>query len=219
MLICHRLPQLPRLLNWTLLLVAVLNLIDGAKAAIIADQEARKACPHYQQMQCMLDISEKACEPDEDPLPLVQWHAQESVWLCCCPLPYKPCHVSAMDKTCMSSVQKHLATTATSRPLLVEGLQRVRGELRTAGGAACDSLAKEQPLSVCGHEAKPPQKRSLAREDLFCEMLTWQLEELGDGDPGEFKRNGCTYSAKHKASQAKGSKRKGGRLKEPKPEL
>merc|ERR1719150_2653702 len=90
---------------------------------------------------------------------------------------------------------------------MVDGLQMARGEMRRAGGDACAALAPEAPRSLCGHEGQPPQDRSLLREDLFCEMLTWQLEELGDGDPAEFERNFCPFDAA--AAAEDGDSRKG----------
>jgi len=60
---------------------------------------------------------------------------------------------------------------------------------------------------MCGFEAQPRKARSLARQDLFCEMLTWQWEELGDGDQSEFAGNGCPMIAANQALN--GDKRKG----------
>mmetsp|Transcript_96337 Transcript_96337/g.300114 ORF Transcript_96337/g.300114 Transcript_96337/m.300114 type:complete len:88 (+) Transcript_96337:2-265(+) len=77
--------------------------------------------------------------------------------------------------------------------------------MREAGGEACAALAASEPLSACGSAAAPPVERSVARADLFCEMLTWQREELGDGNAEEFKNNGCPWPAK----QGDGADRKG----------
>eukprot|EP00927_Polykrikos_kofoidii_P011467 TRINITY_DN14877_c0_g1_i1.p1 TRINITY_DN14877_c0_g1~~TRINITY_DN14877_c0_g1_i1.p1 ORF type:complete len:205 (-),score=34.55 TRINITY_DN14877_c0_g1_i1:76-690(-) len=187
------------------------------EANAIADVTRRKACPHYQQMQCLLDISEKACEPDEEPLPLLDWNERESVWLCCCPLPYKPCKADQMDQVCLKSVNEHLAASKvkTSSELLA-GLQKARGAMRAHGGEQCAALAPEEPLSICGFAASPPQSRSLERQDLFCEMVTWQWEELGDGNPVEFKNNGCKFE---KAAKGNGNERKGQQLDGAKVEL
>mmetsp|Transcript_6219 Transcript_6219/g.9638 ORF Transcript_6219/g.9638 Transcript_6219/m.9638 type:complete len:169 (-) Transcript_6219:65-571(-) len=166
-------------------------------------------------MQCMLDIAEKACEPDEEPLPLLRWEEPESVWLCCCPEPYKACKRHEMDTTCLQSVTRHLSKDKiTTRSLFVQGLQMARGRMRKVGGEKCSSLASPKPLSVCGSEGAPKKSRSLDREDLFCEMVTWQWEELGDGNPEEFGRNGCVFDEAAQAG-AGASSRKGGKLAEP----
>merc|ERR1712113_777320 len=91
----------------------------------------RKACPYYQHMSCLLDISEKACEPDEEPLPLLDWSAVESVWLCCCPEPYKPCKKSEMNEVCLEAVGEHLSKDAINdKPAMVFGLQKARGQMQ-----------------------------------------------------------------------------------------
>eukprot|EP00416_Gambierdiscus_australes_P028006 CAMPEP_0171065732 /NCGR_PEP_ID=MMETSP0766_2-20121228/7016_1 /TAXON_ID=439317 /ORGANISM="Gambierdiscus australes, Strain CAWD 149" /LENGTH=204 /DNA_ID=CAMNT_0011521855 /DNA_START=41 /DNA_END=655 /DNA_ORIENTATION=+ len=179
-------------------------------AATIASRADRLACPHYQHMQCMLDISEKACEPDEEALPLLDWETTESVWLCCCPKPYTACVKGQMNKACLNSVTTYLGKDKiTSRARLVEGLQRARGSLREAGGEQCSKLAPQEPLSVCGFEAVPKKRRSLDREDLFCEMLTWQWEELGDGDKAEFSQNHCAFDKRAKAGMGSEDRKNG----------
>merc|ERR1712232_1543348 len=146
-------------------LVFLLALVRLDKVAAIESKEARTACPYYQNMQCLLDISEKACEPDESPIELLQWNAQESIWLCCCPLPYKACKKEEMDTKCIEVVKEHLPSTITERAQMVIGLQKARGLMRKAGGDKCTALAPEEPLSVCGFEAAIKKQRSLDRED------------------------------------------------------
>merc|ERR1712232_1399045 len=108
---------------------------DGAESKVsktggIASKSDRHACPYYQHMQCLLDISEKACEPDEEPLPLLEWTGQESVWLCSCPLPYKACSKSAMNPVCLAAVGEHLSKAKVkSRSDMVAGLQEARGQM------------------------------------------------------------------------------------------
>merc|ERR1719281_1976334 len=97
---------------------------------------------------------------------------------------------------------------------MVVGLQRARGMIQKAEGAPCLSLAPEEPLSVCGFEAEPKKQRSLDRQDLFCEMVTWQWEELGDGNPGEFKSNGCAF-VKEAQGKKTSARKKGGVLPPP----
>lgn len=195
-------------------LVAFLPALSVAK---IASQISRRKCPTYQNMGCLLDIAEKICEPDEDPMALKQWGNEESVWLCCCPEPYKPCFEDEMDKVCLKGLQEHV-TKANDKAALIAAVQKVRGALRETGGEECNVLAAEEPSSVCGFQAKPKLQRALAREDLFCEMLTWQLEELGDGNAAEFKKNNCPYKKKDRAGK-KSDQRKGGKLDGSRPEL
>ena len=63
---------------------------------------------------------------------------------------------------------------------------------------------------VCGSEVG--RERSIARQELFCEMAVWQWEELGDGDDGELDDNGCVLDPSTKASVRMGNARKGLRL-------
>merc|ERR1712096_530134 len=114
-----------------------------------------------------------------------------------------------MNAVCLEAVKEHLsAETVTSRPDMVKGLQKARGKMKQASADACSSLAPEEPLSVCGFEGQPPKQRSMDREDLFCEMVTWQWEELGDGNPEEFKASNCVFDEKAKApSERRAAKR------------
>jgi len=200
-----------------LLLLLALGLWPG-RAGGIAPTKERRACPHYQQAGCMLDVLEKACEPDEGPAAAhLEMHREESIYMCCCPAPYRRCAAEERSPSCDRAVKEFIHPLGALRDVtpqkLGEALQRARGRVLADGGGACEVLAPQEPLSRCGHEASPPVKRSLEREDLFCEMLTWQFEELGDGNPDEFKRNNCPYVRSRKAKAGKGKDaRKGQRL-------
>merc|ERR1712125_223826 len=112
----------------------------------------------------------------------------------------------------MGGVSEFLsAETVTSRPAMVKGLQLARGKMQQAGGDACTALAPAEPLSTCGFDGSPPRQRSLHRNDLFCEMVTWQWEELGGGNPREFATNNCNFDKKAKAGPGTNA-RKGGIL-------
>uniref|UniRef100_A0A7S4UPT4 Uncharacterized protein n=1 Tax=Alexandrium monilatum TaxID=311494 RepID=A0A7S4UPT4_9DINO len=170
--------------------------LHGVAGGIIAPEEERQACPTYQQMTCFLDVLEKACAGDEaPPFELIQKNSVESAWLCCCPLPYKQCEQGERDASCDAAFAKYLEPLGESDGAVAirNGLQQVRGALREAGGEPCKAMAPADPLTTCGSEAAPPMERSVVREDLFCEMLTWQREELGDGNFEEFKANGCPW--------------------------
>jgi len=162
----------------------------------IASQEQRRACPHYQRMGCLLDVMEKTCEPDEGPAAMqLQMHKTESLYMCCCPTPYKSCAAEERSPACDRAFKEfiHPLGAGVTPQKLGDAIQKVRGRMLADGGEACAMLAQEQPLSKCGHQGSPPVKRSLERADLFCEMLTWQWEELGDGNPDEFMRNNCPF--------------------------
>eukprot|EP00418_Pyrodinium_bahamense_P008328 CAMPEP_0179110336 /NCGR_PEP_ID=MMETSP0796-20121207/51488_1 /TAXON_ID=73915 /ORGANISM="Pyrodinium bahamense, Strain pbaha01" /LENGTH=203 /DNA_ID=CAMNT_0020808465 /DNA_START=92 /DNA_END=703 /DNA_ORIENTATION=- len=185
--------------------------LDGVHAGPIASEAERKACPFYQQMTCLLDVMEKACEPDEGPPHgLIAKGSTESAWMCCCPMPYEACKKAERAGSCDAAFGRFVeplgpSSTATD---IREALQRVRGAMRKAGGEPCEALAAEEPLSTCGFEASPQVERSLARTDLFCEMLTWQREELGDGNEEEFSAHGCPWPTR----TGEGDNRKGTRL-------
>ena len=52
---------------------------------IIFSPEERRSCPLFQQIGCVSDVLEKACEPDETP-DFVEKTGLESIWMCCCPV-------------------------------------------------------------------------------------------------------------------------------------
>jgi len=190
--------------------------LSAAVADIVMPAKSlREQCPYYQQMGCLLDIAEKACEPDEgDPRTLIDHKSPESVWLCCCDKPYAECSRKDGSATCNAALDAHFKPLVKvgdpSRREVLSALQAARGELKKAGGDQCSVFAEEEPRSACGFQAEPPVKRSLERADLFCEMLTWQWEELGDGNAKEFKAHGCPFIKKDKGKG--GDSRKGGVL-------
>eukprot|EP00746_Dinoflagellata_sp_MGD_P014453 gnl/MRDRNA2_/MRDRNA2_131675_c0_seq1.p1 gnl/MRDRNA2_/MRDRNA2_131675_c0~~gnl/MRDRNA2_/MRDRNA2_131675_c0_seq1.p1 ORF type:complete len:211 (-),score=34.16 gnl/MRDRNA2_/MRDRNA2_131675_c0_seq1:109-741(-) len=190
------------------------NIREAYGRELIASRVDRGQCPHWQHMGCILDTLEKACEPDGGDIPtLVEKTQTESVWMCCCPKPYQACPKNQRNGVCHSAMMEHIEphiANPGSQHEFITALQRVRSALRDSGGPACDVLASKEPVSVCGHTGTPEVKRSISRPDLFCEMLTWQWEELGDGDPSEFEANGCPFIATDQAQD--GEARKGQHL-------
>lgn len=186
----------------------------GSSGKLIAVMSSRKKCKHWQQMGCLLDAFEKACgdEPASSASGLMKKTSTESIWMCCCPTPYKACDKSERVAACDTAMKKHIGgnNNLSGGNSFINALQNVRADLRKAGGQACNVLAPKKPLSVCGKAAHPKVTRSIGRADLFCEMLSWQWEELGDGNQPEFHSNGCPYIKSHKG--ANGNSRKGGRL-------
>ncbi|CAE8584117.1 unnamed protein product, partial [Polarella glacialis] len=160
------------------------------------EQADRYACPHYQEMGCLLDAFEKTCEEGEDMSELLGMHGTESVWMCCCPMPYQKCRKEDRSRSCdlaFRDIILPLGTRDVNKTLLRSSLLEVRGRLQRAGGAPClTALAPADPVTdSCGQTLTPRLERSLPREELFCELLAWQWEELGDGRPEEFRKNNC----------------------------
>jgi len=181
----------------------------GTFALALAPMQERRACPHWQHMACLLDTAEKQCSSDGSGLEVLSWTQAESVWMCCCPLPYQSCDWSGLVQPCYAAVVEHLGPLtgggSTQSELLV-ALQRARADLRRTGGEPCQVLAEELPHSRCGFEASPQVDRPLERSDLMCEMLAWQMEELGDGDSTEFKRIDCPYTEDSRARDGEARK-------------
>merc|ERR1712159_282086 len=112
--------------------------------------------------------------------------------MCCCPSPYAPCKRSERDQRCDQAMHKHLAGSITKENA-VEKLQLVRSELWRADPRCQQFFANPEPISKCGYETY--EERSVDRADLFCETVTWQWEQLGDGNEAELERNDCPIPA------------------------
>eukprot|EP00747_Dinoflagellata_sp_TGD_P187244 gnl/TRDRNA2_/TRDRNA2_44798_c0_seq1.p1 gnl/TRDRNA2_/TRDRNA2_44798_c0~~gnl/TRDRNA2_/TRDRNA2_44798_c0_seq1.p1 ORF type:complete len:209 (-),score=24.49 gnl/TRDRNA2_/TRDRNA2_44798_c0_seq1:70-696(-) len=167
----------------------------------IASKAKRRACSTWQHQGCLLDAMEKLCEEDIIGASTGPFKPDglESVYMCCCPEPYLPCNRSTISQVCLTSLNASLSNLFSSDSKVtpnqaMHALQQVRADLLVAGGThECEAVfAKPEPMTGgCGDD--PTHRRSLDRADLFCEMLTWQLEELGDGDRFEFEGNGCPF--------------------------
>lgn len=195
-----------------LLLCAVLPRTTGA------------TCSHRQQMGCILDVLEKTCAGDEGPVALwLERHSVESAWMCCCPKPYGPCskdeRLPACDAAFLEFVEPVIAAPKPSDRSVREALVHVWTHLRDTGSESCAggnganasaSALQEFNDAICGSEATPPVRRSLADNELFCEMISWQWEELGDGNQREIAENSCQDRLGAKADH--GDARKGHRL-------
>eukprot|EP00927_Polykrikos_kofoidii_P039205 TRINITY_DN33635_c0_g1_i1.p1 TRINITY_DN33635_c0_g1~~TRINITY_DN33635_c0_g1_i1.p1 ORF type:complete len:742 (-),score=84.95 TRINITY_DN33635_c0_g1_i1:78-2303(-) len=195
----------------TCLFVVVINVpaIISTNVTGLASVEKRRGCQFWTHMGCLLDSLEKLCTGTEAH-DLLMPSSYESVWMCCCPQPYQACDEIAFDHDCRSALSTFVGPLFSFPGDLAAALQRARGELRAIGGKPCEVLAPEEPLSRCGNEPNPPLDRSLERGDLFCEAVTWQLEELGDGVVEEFRQNGCKANFTLRAVD--GEQRKGQRL-------
>lgn len=187
-----------------------LALATVALCSIIHSPTERHACPHYQQIGCLSDTLEKACLSDEE-LSFTMKTEVESVWMCCCPRPYQACSREERSKTCDDAMFKHMAAVEGSenRVQIQKAIQATRGDLVQSSEQCTRAFAPAKPISVCGSDMG--LARSIGRVDLFCETVTWQWEELGDGNPDEFRANKCPVPTTPMA-HASGAKRKGARL-------
>jgi len=191
-------------------LLVLTLVVATASCSNIHTAAGRLSCPHYQHIGCLSDTLEKSCESDEG-LGFVSQTARESVWMCCCPKPYAACDKSARDASCDAAMAKYMTplTASTDRLKIREGIQLTRGAL-VAHGSCKDHFAPALPISTCGKDEG--KSRSIARADLFCETVTWQWEQLGDGNPDELKANSCPIPATARPSPQIGNARKGNQL-------
>lgn len=185
---------------------------------VLGTPAERRTCPHFQAMNCFVDLLEKICEKE---LEVLGKDVEESVWMCCCPEPYKHCTAQDVKRNpqCLAALQKHVAPLDASGrsdadvTAAMNALQNARGDLRAAAiatNANCATyFADPLPLTKCGQDTVG---RTVERNDIFCETITWQYEELGDGNPDEFKTNGCVLPATQ-ADSTQGVARKNGFLK------
>jgi len=170
----------------------------------------RRQCKYWQQSGCFLDVLEKICSPEGAMAKVIKDELNpqgpEDLFLCCCPLPYKRCQPHEMDQDCYHHLKERFPSNSikdTSQIDVVRGVQHVRATLLLKDQDCTQYLAPTSPISACSKISPMPFKRV----DLICELLTWQWEELGDGDKAEFGRINCPYVVAHKAKN--GDERKG----------
>jgi len=159
-------------------------------------------CPYYQASGCILDQLEKACESDGRPK--MSPEAKESVWMCCCPEPYIACGAEEADAFCMETL-KGLSQDKMSIDSEFDqnDLMLLRSQLLATSPDCFDFVHSRAKKARCGQWASN-------MPTLMCEMLTWQWEELGDGDQGEFDQYRCPLVLKNGAMD--GDHRKSQRL-------
>lgn len=188
-----------------------LTLYSIVTSYTIADRAARDACPFWNAMGMLLDAGEIFCESADAVQERWEPLATESVAFVCCPKPYKPCSVAERVPKCDDVVAPYLAVDPSSldQNSAMERLQQARGALMKAD-PACASFSTEEPHTGCGVEkrsATDNQPRAFERADLFCEMMLWQSEQLGDGNEAEFKANECPYNGVVADDSSRKSKR------------
>lgn len=175
--------------------------------------EERRQCRHWQAVGCLSDGLEKLCESksDDHSRMLLRPDAGENLWFCCCPRPYEPCTAAQRSKRCdtvLLDAFRGLAGKKTTTREVVKGVLRARHAFREDDPKCAAVLTskdyvvnpgatgKSKKKAYCGKEAVPPLTRAVAHHGVFCETVTWQWEELGDGDENEFRANGCPIPKK-----------------------
>lgn len=170
-------------------------------------------CRLWEHLSCLLDAFEKTCLPDTDLQEMLSPRGVESVWMCCCPEPYKPCATNMLNSLCLETLVRHIGPIMNEDRALrpVQPLQAARAELRVEGGELCEGTADGLPMARCGPLGDNGKAiRPFSRKDLTCELLAWQLEELGDGNQAEFEKSGCVFVEGVRGKD--GEHRKGNRL-------
>ena len=191
----------------------------------IRSYQDRRRCRYWQQSGCLLDTMEKLCEGETEPTDLVTSTGQENIHLCCCPQPYKACRRSEADQFCLQLIGKYFLSSgankmdaskhgpeskdtdnSNSREVFLQNVQTIRNELLASESNCMSLLASPEPWVQC---SMVPSSKPFTRHDLICEMLTWQWEELGDGNNEEFRKINCPFIEKDKAVAEDGAQRKG----------
>jgi len=169
---------------------AALPAVDPPKFAV-AERSAREACPYWNAIGVLDDHLELMCEGGQEFEFAFKPDGVESLAMACCPTPYKACALSERVAGCdaliapLFMVDIHSATAEQALMMV----QKVRGVLRDAD-KKCHVLPAEEPHVKCGGS---PTVAAFDRPDIFCEMMLWQSEQLGDGGENEYNRNGCPW--------------------------
>merc|ERR1719409_1294313 len=124
--------------------------------------------------------------------------------MACCPEPYKACEVGQRVAGCDDLISPIIGIDGATvgKQEAYKLVQRARGALRDAD-EKCRGLGEMLPFAECGSETGA----AFNRPDIFCEMMLWQSEQLGDGNEAEYKTNGCPWPGSLKFNQARHSGR------------
>eukprot|EP00929_Paragymnodinium_shiwhaense_P035820 TRINITY_DN19295_c0_g1_i1.p1 TRINITY_DN19295_c0_g1~~TRINITY_DN19295_c0_g1_i1.p1 ORF type:complete len:207 (-),score=39.52 TRINITY_DN19295_c0_g1_i1:58-678(-) len=180
--------------------IALLASLWSASAGEVASRADREACPYWKAVGVLSDLIEISCG-GERPKGLLDPMTRESPALACCPEPYGACEISERVAGCDETIVpilKAAGSTASSEAWR-GALQRARGAL-VAADPKCSVLAPEQPHATCKGE------NLAGRNDIYCEMMLFQTEQLGDGNEGEYANLKCPFPGKkvQSAGQKKG---------------
>lgn len=136
----------------------------------------KEQCPFWQQMGCLLDVTERMCPETDDPperkaraLEVLRIDSDESVYMCCCPSPYKACHLADRIAPCDAALKKFVAPLTAegysgdnkkARQLGLVALQKARGHVRAADSGCQKHTASSEPLSKCGKPSTCHQRQT-----------------------------------------------------------
>jgi len=168
--------------------LAPLLFSSGIAAAVsVASFKERNNCPYWKAVGVLSDLIEISCGGERSDN-VLDPTAQESVALACCPEPYGRCNAAERVAGCDETIVPILQSSGTtdSQEAWRGALQRARGAL-VAADERCSVLAPEMPHATCKGE------NLAGRNDIYCEMMLFQTEQLGDGDPEEYKGIGCPW--------------------------
>ena len=200
------------------LCLPVLGAISGTSAEDMAPLshhiKERRTCKHHQAIGCLTDLMERTCEGEIDFLPKL---AEESVYLCSCPEPFEACKKTVREDslahTLIAKYIEPLGESTTDKDVLLKALQDVRSGLWKDSEECRANFANPKPYSTCVADRKTHKftddgtlaakggtrapkvalktRATLERLDMYCELITWQHEELGDLEKEEFEISGC----------------------------
>ena len=183
----------------------VLGALGGGEASLIPSHsfEQRHACKHYQAIGCITDIMERTCEDEID---FLAKSAEDSVHLCACPEPFAACTRSKRQDTLAHQLlETHitpLGEDVKDKEVILKALQDVRTGLWEDDDTCRSVFANPKPYTGCinrtvytDKNSEPShsntERGSIERLDMFCELRTWQYEELGSSALAELELNKC----------------------------
>jgi hypothetical protein len=206
-----------------------LSALGGEEASVVpaVSFKERRACKHYQAIGCITDLMERTCEGEHINEPFLSPGAEDSVYLCACPEPFAACtKKDRQDGLAHELIMKHIAPLGEDvkdKEVLVKALQDVRTGLWKDSAECRSSFANPKPYTGCvisrkmfvEKDSKSPNKfgddgtrATIQRLDMYCELLTWQHEELGDHPLGEFKMQSCPTEGLAQAPKTETVRRK-----------
>eukprot|EP00933_Yihiella_yeosuensis_P076615 TRINITY_DN8647_c1_g1_i1.p1 TRINITY_DN8647_c1_g1~~TRINITY_DN8647_c1_g1_i1.p1 ORF type:complete len:232 (+),score=36.18 TRINITY_DN8647_c1_g1_i1:67-762(+) len=191
--------------TYFLLLICCASRAWAAHTLHVGSRQQRETCPFWKAIGVLSDHMELSCGGGYDSSVLTPT-ARESLALACCPEPYGQCEIAERVDGCDKIIVPILTAPGsfTTPEKARETLQRARGALVEANPVCTGALAPENPHATCNGDLIG------GRDDIYCETLLFQTEQLGDGDEGEYKKLGCPFPGKsvQEAAQSKGQRMK-----------
>lgn len=178
------------MLSLALAAFSLLTVATANEALKIGARAEREACPYWKAVGILSDHMELACGGGLQFQNAVQRKAteRESPALACCPEPYGNCRIEERVNGCDDLIAPILMDDAslTSKDAWLLALQKARGAL-VAADSRCSVLAPQEPYATCNGELIS------GRDDIYCEMMIFQTEQFGDGNPDEYEKLGCPF--------------------------